>query len=85
MDDLTKYFELGATAVVAIAGYWSITKLMYKKNGNGYNKKIYDIGNKIADNELEHILRAIERQTNENGEWHRKQYEILCQIAGKIK
>ena len=34
MPDLTPYLQLGATAIVAIVGYWAIAKMWSKKSDN---------------------------------------------------
>jgi hypothetical protein len=50
-------------------------------NGNGVEKQLQTIGG----NHLTHIQKAIEDQTKENNDWHRKQFEILCEINANLK
>ena len=79
---MEQYLQLGAVAIIfalAIREFFSYLKS--RKNGNGLSQQIKLVG----ENHLEHIQQAIERQTDNNNEWHRKQFEILCKISGKLK
>lgn len=79
-----EYLQLGATFFLAISLIelvkFIVSKYAHKNNGNGLTKQVQI----IAENDLKHILAAIEKQTDDNNEWHRKQYEILCEIKGKL-
>jgi 16S rRNA U1498 N3-methylase RsmE len=61
--DLIKLTELGATAIVAIAGYITISKIIGKRNGNGVNK-IQDILREQNENHLQHITDMIGETCN---------------------
>ena len=90
MDDNIYQLLLTGGAVAVLYAIYLIVKVIFgkKKNENttdtDYSKQMaQDIG-LISENHLNHIESAIREQTSSNDEWHRKQYEILCQIAGKI-
>ncbi|MCL4419566.1 hypothetical protein M1146_05720 [Patescibacteria group bacterium] len=67
---LSQYGILGLLAYFSIKEFF--TWLGKNKNGNGLN----EIANKIANNDLVHILKEMEKQT----EQHDKQTEVLIQI-----
>ena len=78
---MEQYLQLGALAIIfalAIKEFFSYLKT--RKNGGGISQQIKLVG----ENHLEHIQEAIEKQTNNNNEWHRKQFEVLCEIKGKL-
>lgn len=62
---------------------WIINRFI-PRNGN-YEKRQFEVMTEIAGNHLHDILSAIEKQTNDNNQWHKDQYEVLCQIKGLLE
>jgi len=74
-------------AIGILYAVYLIVKVIFDKKKNtdaNYSKQMAREIGIISENHLNHIEQAIREQTADNSEWHRKQYEILCQIVGKI-
>jgi len=69
-ESLKDFADLGSTVVVTLAFIlYLYMEQKKKKNGNG-------IIEKIASNDLQHILKELEI----GNEWHQKQLECLIEI-----
>lgn len=71
-EGLKDFIELGGTVVVVLA-FLCYLYLEQKKKSNGPAQV-------ITENHLPHLQKALD----EGNEWHRKTYEILCEIKGKL-
>ena len=75
-QNLAEYSAIAIIVIFLIKEMFSFLKVRKSCSNGGLTKQVQLIG----ENHLEHILKAIERQTNENSEWHRKQTEVLIEI-----
>ena len=74
-ESLKEFADLGSTVVVTLAFLtYLIIEQKKKKNGG-------TVVEKIANNDLQHILKELQV----GNEWHQKQFEKLCEIKGSLK
>jgi len=76
--------QLGAIAVIFLFFVKEFFAWL-KSRKNGYSKKTYEEIALNGNNHLHEIKDKIDEQTKNNNEWHRKQYEVLCEIKGLLQ
>ena len=76
--------QLGAIAVIFLFFVKEFFAWL-KSRKNGYPKKTYDEIALIGNNHLHSIEEKIDEQTRTTNDWHRKQYEVLCEIKGLLQ
>jgi len=87
-EGIQKIIQLSVQSVaVAIVFIYAISRFFnwLGNKKNGYPKKTYEEIAAISNNHLHSIEEKIEEQTKATNEWHRKQYEVLCEIKGLLQ
>ena len=75
----------GAAVIVALIFFLKELKsFLYKRNGNGHNKRIEDLEKQLS-NDLVHELGDIKRDINDLQKWTRDYGERLAKLETKIK